>query len=100
MAIMIAVVFFQNFPVVPVLVGLVGNATLLVLMLNMRLVSLRWVKWIKVCIFLSSAWNAGCAVLAQLHPNSALPTVLMASGFAVVWFVALPLYGLQRRISA
>jgi hypothetical protein len=85
MCITTASALFGAYPEVAVSVGLVGNLGLLGMAVTMRLASLRWIKWVKVGTFTSSAWNAGCAICAQVYPSSPYPTVFMAAGFACIW---------------
>jgi hypothetical protein len=85
MCITTASALFGEHPEVAVFVGLVGNLGLLGMTVTMRLTSLRWIKWVKVGTFTSSAWNAGCAICAQVYPSSPHPTFFMAAGFACIW---------------
>jgi hypothetical protein len=79
--------FFPWIPFATVSVGAAGNLILLIITLSFHLVSLRWVMFCKVAIYISAVWCAGCGLYTVAVPRSRAATLWMYIGFFAIWLL-------------
>merc|ERR1711988_1919543 len=81
--------FFPWIPFATVSVGAAGNLILLIITLSFHLVSLRWVMFCKVAIYVSAVWCAGCGLYTVAVPRSRAATLWMYIGFFAIWLLTI-----------